>query len=101
LRLGAFVTPGPRMGGITAGVLIAVLPVLSVAFHKDAGWLSFKLRSVDLRLVLPGLCDQSGLKQFEFRYWETNGHNLDGERLDWVARERLNHYVPRTAQGIQ
>jgi hypothetical protein len=34
LRPGAFVTPRARLRGITAGVLIAVLPILAIAFHK-------------------------------------------------------------------
>src|ERR1700722_15043676 len=82
--------PRPRMRGITAGILIAVLPVLAVAFHKVLVGSPLKFTSDAVAAVVfpreSCVQDNRGSRRSNFGIGRPAGTSSDGEQLNQVAR---------------
>ena len=90
----AFLTPGiVAIGELTvvvaAGFLVAALLVLTVAFHKVAGWHSF----VNVA--------RTGWRSVIFGYERRQSSQTRGALGAGLLNYCLNHYVPRNGRGIQ
>jgi hypothetical protein len=97
LRPGALIAPGPGRRR-TAAVHVAVLPISAVvAFHKLLVGTPLHLRWVVRRCRHGGSEIGNEAKRFTAR-----GQSQDRVLWDFAYPLKcLNHYVPRSGQGIQ